>query len=313
MTPTGRLSKLTATVYATGDVTQGGGVASLGMMDPFAQPKPYEIMPSAKGCGCGGGCGPCGDSGGTRAWANQLDPNILRARIGVQFPTSLMPGAAAQPSFDPPLLQGGPVRSVCESIHDEIEQLILWWYRLQNRCNAIVTAYVRCRGGRPIDCYSFEVESNEIAEEERALGDAWNDAGEGPEAQRVRGDIDRRREQIAMYRMNVMSPAWQSCGEQVNMNANARKAECIRLRRHLQDCAIERRRLGDYILRAFDNYIGYAQRLGCAIDPGLRIEMGGISDTIRYSPNEYQDFDFQRDGSLLFHSFDDYVLFEVPF
>lgn len=268
----------------------------------------YEILSVSTlaavdcGGGCGGNCGPCGGLKSARALTS-----------GMRLPTDLQPEAVGRSQFNPPVLRGGPSRSTCESIHREIEQLINYYYRLDNRCMPIWRAVYRCREGSPVDCYSFEVDNRILEDELRDLANAWNDAGEGPAAEEARREIDRRRTAIADYREFTLSPAWDDCSEQVNMNANVRRAECFRLRRQLQDCNIARRRLGEYILKAFDNYVIYAQRIGCAIDPGLRIAMGGVADSIRYSSDVYNDFDIHSDGSLLFHPFDDYIFFEVPF
>ncbi len=179
--PTGGLLSLSATVGATGGVTQEGGVASIGMMSPFARPKPYEIMPSAKGCGCGGGCGPCGDSGGTKASANQLDPSILRAGMGT--PISVGDVEFGLRRAETPTGVGGPSRcALAEAAAAELRGRAA---ALRRQANALYDRWDNCRNGRGLPqnsdictvllaAYSRALDENNLADI-MAYGNAQTD------------------------------------------------------------------------------------------------------------------------------------------
>ena len=126
-------------------------VAAQGLTGPQKVPKAYEIMPGAgvatrglKGgaCGCGGNCGPCGDSGGTKAPANQLDPNILRAGVGVPISVG---GVGLRSAENPPGV-GGPSR--CAVAEAAAAQLRRQAEALRGQANAIYARWDDCRTGR---------------------------------------------------------------------------------------------------------------------------------------------------------------------
>ncbi len=128
-------------------------VAAQGLSGAPQKPKAYEIMPGAgvatrglKGgaCGCGGNCGPCGDSGGTKASANQLDPNILRTEVGV--PISV--GGVGLRSAETPPGVGGPSR--CAIAEAAAAQLRRQAAALRGQANAIYARWDDCRTGRSL-------------------------------------------------------------------------------------------------------------------------------------------------------------------
>lgn len=124
-------------------------------------------MPSTKGCGCGGGCGPCGGSGGTKVSANQLDPNILRAGVGV--PISVRDARLGLRSAETPPGVGGPSR--CAVAEAAAEQLRRQAAALRGQANAIYARWDDCRTGR-----SYGVNGDICV----ALLDAYAEARDNP-------------------------------------------------------------------------------------------------------------------------------------
>ena len=237
-----------------------------------APTKSFEIQPvlnlsrapraSSQGCGCGGGCGPCG---------SKLELSVAEFTKSA-FAQYQNTGTV---QFNPPIREGGG-RSVCETIQQEIEDLINRYNRARNRCETIAHEFIRCLRGTQFGCYSYQVQLQLIADQINELNLQRSPFNSDEE----NGRIDMAVSNLDMERAAIL-PIQRECDAAVNRDINLRRRECARQRRYAQGCIRSTHELGQYILRAFENYMSYAARLGCAVDPGLRLTMRDTQEWIR--------------------------------
>jgi hypothetical protein len=155
-------------------------------------------------------------------------------------------------------------------ISQQIEILIAEYFRNRTRCQAYRDIWTQCwRGTGPLPCYSYQLEDNALEAQDQELVAQWAAAPDGPEGSDERTRVNRLRNAISAYRMNVLHPAQIRCDMTVAFDIDARNAECLRQERYVRECVLDLSDRGQDLIKALENLIAWAQRIGCNIDPGL--------------------------------------------